>query len=263
MQATIHGARIHYEREGSGLPVVFLHAGIADSRMWEPQVAAFAKHFDVVRPETCGFGQSDLPPQRWSPVADLLELMDQLQLKPAHLVGCSIGASIAIDFALEHSERISKLVLVGPGIGGANFGQKYPEVFAEVQKADEAKDMGAVNQAEMHLWLDGPRRARGYVKEPLRRLFLDMNGGNVNADWESAPTDDLQPPAIERLHEITAPTLVVVGDEDAPPVLDAVHVLMEKLPHARKEIIHDAAHLPNLEHPHEFNRVVLEFLLEE
>ena len=130
MQATIHGARIHYEREGSGLPVVFLHAGIADSRMWEPQVAAFAKHFDVVRPETRGFGQSDLPPQRWSPVADLLELMDQLQLKPAHLVGCSIGASTAIDFALEHSERISKLVLVGPGIGGANFGQKYPEVFA-------------------------------------------------------------------------------------------------------------------------------------
>ncbi|TME04961.1 MAG: alpha/beta fold hydrolase [Chloroflexi bacterium] len=263
MQATINGARIHYEREGSGLPVIFLHAGVADSRMWGPQVAAFAKHFDVIRPETRGFGQSELPPIRWSPVADLLALIDQLELKPVHLVGCSIGAGMAIDFALQHSERISKLVLVGPGIGGANFGKKYPDLFAEVSAADEAHDMDAVNHAEMHLWLDGPRRPRGYVKEPLRRLFLDMNGGNVNADWESAPTDDLDPPAVERLHEITAPTLVVVGDEDAPPVLDAVGLLMEKVPNARKAIIHDAAHLPNLEHPHEFNRVVLEFLLEE
>ncbi len=263
MQATINGARIHYEREGAGLPVLFLHAGIADARMWEPQAAVFAKHFDVIRPETRGFGQSELPPQRWSPVADLLALMQHLQLKPAHLVGCSIGGGIAIDFALEHAERISKLVLVGPGISGANFGEKYPEVFAEVRAADEANDMGAVNQAEMHLWLNGPRRPRGYVKQSLRDLFLDMNGGNVNADWESAPTDDLNPPAAQRLHEITAPTLVVVGDEDVPPIFDAVDLLMKKVPHARKAVIHDAAHLPNLEHPDEFNRLVLEFLLED
>jgi pimeloyl-ACP methyl ester carboxylesterase len=263
MEAMINGARIHYEREGKGLAVVFLHAGIADSRMWEPQVAPFARHFDVVRPDMRGFGQSELPAQRWSPVADLLALMDQLKLKPAHLVGCSIGARLAIDFALQHGERISKLVLVGPGISGAEFGKKYPEVFAEVGAADEANDMDAVNQAEMHLWLDGPRRSRGYVQEPLRRLFLDMNGGNVNADWANAPTDELDPAAIDRLHEITAPTLVVVGDEDAPPIFDAVDVLMEKVPQARKEVIHDAAHLPNLEHPHEFNRLVTEFLLED
>jgi pimeloyl-ACP methyl ester carboxylesterase len=55
----------------------------------------------------------------------------------------------------------------------------------------------------------------------------------------------------------------VVGDEDAPPIFDAVEMLMEKVPHARKAVIHDAAHLPNLEHPHEFNRLVLEFLLED
>src|SRR5256714_316964 len=263
MDATINGARIHYEREGAGLPVMFLHAGIADARMWEPQVAGFVKQFDVVRPETRGFGQSELPPQRWSPVADLLGLMDRLHLKPAHLVGCSLGAGLAIDFALQHGERVSKLVLVGPSISGANFGKKYPEVFAEVRAADEANDMVAVNQAEMYLFLDGPRRRRGYVRQPLRDLFLDMNGANVNADWEKAPTDDLDPPALERLHEITAPTLVVVGDEGIPPVFDAVDALMEKVPNARKAVIHDAAHLPNLEHPDEFNRLVLEFLLED
>jgi pimeloyl-ACP methyl ester carboxylesterase len=262
METNINGARIHYERTGEGLPVVFLHAGVADHRMWEPQVAPFAKRFDVIRPDMRGFGKSELPPVRWSPAEDVRALVDDLHLKPIHLVGCSIGGGVAIDFALQHAERLSKLVLVGPGIGGTNFGKKYPEVFAEVQAADGANDMAAVNQAEMYLWLDGPRRRRGYVRQPLRDLFLDMNGGNVNADWASAPTDDPDPPAVERLHEITAPVLVVVGDEDVPPVFDAVELLMEKVPHARKAVIHDAAHLPNLEHPDEFNRLVLDFLLE-
>src|SRR5207253_2734260 len=77
--------------------VVFLHAGVADSRMWEPQVAAFAKTFDVIRPDGRGFGKSELPPRSWSPVADLLGLMDELRLKPMHLIGCSMGAHLAID----------------------------------------------------------------------------------------------------------------------------------------------------------------------
>jgi 3-oxoadipate enol-lactonase len=262
MEATLNGARIHYERAGEGMPVLMLHAGIADHRMWEPQVRPFAKHFDVICPDMRGFGRSELPPVRWSPVSDLLALMDDLHLKPAHLVGCSLGSTLAIDFALQHSERISKLVLVGPGIGGANFGQKYPELFAEVRAADEAGDLDAVNRAEMHLFLDGPRRPRGYVRQSLRQLFLDMNGSNFQSDFASAPTLDLDPPAVERLQEITAPTLVVVGDEDVPTVFDAVELLMEKVPHARKAAIHDAAHLPNLEHPDQFNSAVLEFLLE-
>lgn len=261
MDVTINGARIHYERSGEGLPLILLHAGIGDLRMWEPQVVPFAKHFDVIRPEVRGFGKSELPPVRWSWTADLLALMDELGVKPAHLVGCSIGGMLAIDFALEHPERLSKLVLVGPAIGGANFGTKYPEVFAEVRAAEEAGDIDAQNEAEMHLFLDGPRRARGYVRQPWRDLFLAMNGPNLRIDWNSAPTDDLNPPAIERLYEITAPVLIVIGDEDVPTIFDAVDLLMEKLPHARKAVIHDAAHLPNLEHPHEFNRVVLDFLL--
>jgi pimeloyl-ACP methyl ester carboxylesterase len=263
METTLNGARIHYERAGEGLPVIFLHAGVADSRMWEPQVHEFAKHFDVICPDIRGFGASNLPAGGWSAVDDLLALIDELHLKPAHLIGCSIGGGIAIDFALEHGERVSKLVVVGPGISGANFGERYPELWTEVEAADKAGDKEAVNAAEMRVWLDGPRRPDGYVKQPLRELFLDMNGRNMENDWASAPNEPIDPPAVERLHEITAPLLVVVGDADVPPVFDAVELLMEKVPHARKAVIHDAAHLPNLEHPHEFNRIVLEFLLED
>jgi pimeloyl-ACP methyl ester carboxylesterase len=262
MDAMIHGARIHYERAGAGMPVIFLHAGVADGRMWEPQAEAFSRHFDVICPDMRGFGRSELPPVRWSAIGDVLGLIDHLGLKPVHLVGCSIGGGLAIDFALEHGERISRLVLVGPGISGAEFGARYPELFAEMEAADKAGDHAAIVEADARLWLDGPRRRPGYVKDPIRKLFYAMDS-NFDSDFESAPIEPIAPPAAERLHEIIAPTLVVVGDEDAPPIFDAVAMVMEKVPHARKAVIHDAAHLPNLEHPDEFNRVVLEFLLED
>jgi 3-oxoadipate enol-lactonase len=260
MEVTLNGARIHYKREGEGMPVIFLHAGVADSRMWQPQMHALADQFECIAPDMRGFGNSELPPGSWSPTADVLALIDQLRLKPVHLVGCSIGGGVAIDFALEHGERISKLVLVGPGVGGANFGAKYPELFAEAEAAETAGDRRAIIEADARLWLDGPRRPSGYVKDPLRRLFFEMDG-NFDSDFESAPIQHIEPPAAERLQEITAPTLVVVGDEDAPPVFDAVELVMGKVPHASKAVIHDAAHLPNLEHPEEFNRIVMEFLL--
>jgi len=257
----INGARIHYEREGEGPPVVFLHAGVADLRMWEPQVAAFAKHFDVTRLDQRGFGESELPPKPWSPVADLLSLMDQLSLESAHLVGCSMGGALAIDFALENPERVSKLVLVGSAIGGFTFRPEHAHVFADASAARAAGDLEKLNEAMLHLFLDGPERPHGYVAAPLRELFLEMNGHALRVDFDKAPTKDPDPLAVRRLHEIDTPTLIVVGDKDVPTVMEASDLLMNSIPDVRKAVIEDAAHLPNLEHPQEFNRVVLDFLL--
>src|SRR5205807_1069347 len=93
-----------------------LEAMERDSRRWQAQADEFAKEFDVIRPDMRGFGDSELPPRPWKPREDLLALMDELRLKPAHLVGCSMGGSLAIDFVIDHPERVSKLVLVGAGI---------------------------------------------------------------------------------------------------------------------------------------------------
>ena len=261
MEATLNGARIHYERTGEGMPVVFLHAGVADSRMWEPQVGEFSKHFDVIRPDMRGFGKSDLPPAPWNPRADLLALIDALELKPVHLIGCSMGGSLALDFALDHAERVSKLVLVDSGPSGQPDRPEYNSLFEEVDAAEKAADHVALNQAEMHLWLDGPYRPKGYVRQELRDLFLDMNGANMDNDWSSAPIEHLEPPAVGRLGEVSAPTLVIVGDKDLRPLLENADLLASSIRGARKAVIHDAAHLPSLEHPDEFNRIVLDFLL--
>jgi pimeloyl-ACP methyl ester carboxylesterase len=261
MEIVINGAQIHYRRSGAGFPVVFLHAGVADSRMWEPQSHGLGKHFDVIAPDRRGFGDSELPAGPWSPVADVLALMDALGLRQApHLVGCSIGGRLAIDFTLEHPDRVSKLVLVGAGVGGEIHDDRYKDLYAEVQAADDAKDMEALNKAEAHLWLDGPGRPRGHVDKRLRDLFLDMNGRTLLTDFEPAPAQELEPPALGRLHEIDAPTLVVVGDKDLPPILETADLLVSKIRGARKAVIHDAAHLPNLEHPERFNHILVDFL---
>jgi pimeloyl-ACP methyl ester carboxylesterase len=263
MEATINGARIHHERSGTGPALVLIHAGVADSRMWDPQVSALEKHFDVIRADTRGFGKSELPPEPWSSSRDVVGLMDELGVKRAHLIACSIGGSAAIDIAIEHADRVSRVVLVSSGVGGMDFGTKYDELFLEVEAADKAGDLVGINEAEMRLWLDGPRRLHGYVKQPLRDLFLDMNGLSLGNDFTSAPRQAITPPAVGRLGEIKAPTLVVIGDEDLPTIMDAADLLMSSVPNVRKAVIHDAAHLPNLEHPEEFNRVVLDFLLAE
>ena len=261
MEANLNGARIHYERSGSGFPVLFIHAGIADSRMWEPQAAAFAKTFDMVRPDMRGFGDTALPPAPYSGVADLTALLDHLHIDRAHVVGCSMGGTLAIDLALEHPRLVERLVLVAAGVSGSNLGASDAALFTEIEDADKAGDMDAVNRAEVRLWVDGPGRREGSAPAAVRELVLDMNGRSLHTDWSSAESRPIERPAIGRLGEITAPTLVIVGDQDVPHCLANADLITSKVAGARKMIIKDAAHLLSLERPEEFNRLLLDFLL--
>ena len=263
MEATINGARIHYERSGKGFPLLLIHAGIADSRMWEPQAKAFAADFDPIRPDLRGYGDSELPPVSYSMRADLVGLLDHLGVDRAHVVGCSMGGTVALDLAVKYPARVARLVLVGSGVSGSNLGQADSALFADVEAADKAGDMDAVNRAEVRLWVDGPRRPEGSAPAAVRDLVLDMNGRALRSDFASAPHQELEPPAIGRLHEVAAPTLVIVGDEDLPPAAANANVITSKIPGSRTVVIKGAAHLPSLERPEDFNRVVLDFLLAE
>lgn len=261
MDALINGARIHYRRDGKGYPILLVHAGIADSRMWEPQVSALGEHFDLIRPDLRGYGDSELPPSAYAMRDDLIALMDHLRLDRFHLIGCSMGGSVAIDVALENPGRVDRLVLVGSGVAGANLGDADRDLFADVDAAEKRGDLEALNRAEVRLWVDGPRRKEGAAPAAVRELVLDMNGRAMRSDFAAAQHQRLEPPAINRLHEIAAPTLVIVGDEDLPHAAVAADLLTSRIKGARKAVIHDAAHLPSLERSDEFNRIVADFLL--
>lgn len=115
--AEVNGARIAYDVAGSGHPVVLLHAGIGDRRMWDDQISAFAERFTVIRYDARGFGGTIKPPAPFSPYADLISLLDDLGIAQAHLVGVSMGSHTAINAAVAAPERVSALVTVGARTG--------------------------------------------------------------------------------------------------------------------------------------------------
>jgi pimeloyl-ACP methyl ester carboxylesterase len=109
---------LFYEVAGQGTPVVLIHGGQMDRRMWDPQFELFAKSFRVVRYDVRGYGRSATASLPYSDVDDLAALLDDLKIPKAHLVGLSLGGRIAIDFAVVHPERVASLVAVAPGLSG-------------------------------------------------------------------------------------------------------------------------------------------------
>jgi pimeloyl-ACP methyl ester carboxylesterase len=260
-KAEVNGARIYYEVAGEGEPLVLVHAGIADSRMWEGQFAAFAERYRVIRYDMRGFGKTEMVDGPFSHHEDLRGLLDFLSVERAHLVGCSMGGGAVLDFALEYPERVGDLVLVGSAIGGFSPDFGPPKEWDELVAADEAGDLERVSELEVRMWVDGPNRAPEHVAAAVRDLVREMNlialqteAAGLGEEWEP------EPPAADRLHNIYAPTLLIVGDEDQPRIFAAADLLERELPNERKVVMHGTAHLPNMERPEEFNRLVLEFL---
>lgn len=259
--ADANGATLYYEVAGEGEPLVLVHAGIADGRMWDVQVDTFSQQYRVIRPDMRGFGRSPMVAGPYSHHADLRALLDALEVGRAAFVGCSMGGATVIDFALENPERVEALVLVGSAVGGFEFDEEPPEEWDELVAADEAGDLERVSELEVRMWVDGPRRGPDAVDPGVRDLVREMNLIALKNEALQLG-EELEPhaPAATRLSQIQAPTLVLVGDEDRPRTLATADLLERDLPNARKTVVPGTAHLPNMERPQEFNRLVLDFL---
>jgi pimeloyl-ACP methyl ester carboxylesterase len=254
----VRGARLHFELAGEGNSLVLLHAGICDGRMWDGQFDAFAAGRRVVGYDRRGFGRTTQGAEAFSHIEDLDGLLSYLNQGRVTLVGCSQGAKIALDFALKHSDVVDALVLVAPAVSGYAYAALPPPQYEEIERADAAGDVERVNELELQVWVDGPRRSPGEVEPAVRELVSEMNLAALNASaGEQLPSGV---DAAGRLKEVRVPTLIVVGDLDTPQTLEAADALARGIRGARLEVIEGAAHLPNMERPEEFNRLVLDFL---
>jgi len=259
--ANVNGARIAYDVAGSGPPVLLLHAGIGDRRMWDAQVPVFAEHFTVVRFDARGFGETRKPDAPFSPYADAIGLLDHLGIPRAHFVGVSMGSQTAIEAAVGAPERVSALVAVAARTG-TPVSPALRAGWDRVNELYEAGDIAGAVEYELRMWVDGPDREPHEVDPEMRERVREMNAAlfvRDDVDGEEIPLD---PPAAERLAEISAPTLIVYGDKDVVDVRDAAEPLAAAIPGARLVVISDAAHLPQMERPELFNEIVLEFLRE-
>jgi pimeloyl-ACP methyl ester carboxylesterase len=264
--APIEGTQLYYEIAGKGPWLVLLHAGIADRRMWDDQWSAFASHYRLLRYDMRGYGRSPMTPGAFSNRQDLYRLLSFLGIDQAAFIGCSMGGTTAIDFALEHPRMVRSLVLVSATMSGFRATGQPPAQIFELIDALKAGDFERAADLQVQIWVDGFRRgqeqADAGVRLRVRRMSLDsrINQGEFLKSTGFIMEEPLQPPALERLSQLTMPVLAIAGDLDDDNILRAAELLAEKLPAARKEIIHGAAHLPNMEKSEEFNRLTLEFL---
>jgi pimeloyl-ACP methyl ester carboxylesterase len=260
----IEGKQLYYEVAGEGEPLVLAHAAFLDSGMWDGQWQEFSQHYRVVRYDMRGFGKSDPLQAPTSRRAELDTLLNHLEIDAAYLVGCSLGGEVMLDFMLEHPQKVKGLVTVNSAPSGFEMQGSPPAEIVEMIDAIQKRDLARVSEMQMRVWIDGPYRQPHEVDPAVRQRAAQMNQMPVrNFTWVVAdmqPADPLTPPAVQQLQNVHMPTLVVVGSLDSPEVLRAADVMVAGIEGAQKAVIEGAAHIPSMEKPAEFNRVVLDFL---
>lgn len=262
----VPGGKLYYQTAGAGPAVVFIHAGIADLRMWDAQVPALAERYRVVRFDCRGFGRTRSEPVTFSNRQDVADLMDHLGIARAAVVGCSRGGVIALDFVLERPERAAALGWICSGVSGWQppdglFTPEELAQWAEMEAAEQAGEWERVATMDVRIWADGPRQPEGRADPEVRRKVYEMSLNNyTTAMVPGLEAQPLDPPAVGRLAELRLPVLAVVGDLDTPDVPVAAALLAREAPDVRVEHFPDAAHLPSLERPERFNAVLRTFL---
>ncbi len=249
--------RLYYQVAGSGDPLLFIHGFTLDHRMWDPQFETFVSRYRVVRCDLRGFGRSSVPSGPYRHVDDLNVVLDHLAIDRAHVVGLSLGGATAVDFALAYPGKVRSLVLVDSVLNGYRWAQGGNAVFGKIRSAAAEEGVAAARQ----IWLGHPFFAPALqqtgVSAALNGIVGEYSGWHwLNRDPGTSP----EPAAAERLGEIRAPALVIVGDRDTADLQRIADVLAGGIPGAKKEVLPGAGHMANMEAPARFNDLVLAFL---
>jgi pimeloyl-ACP methyl ester carboxylesterase len=243
--------------------VVLSHAGFLDSRMWDAQLDALSQRFRVVRYDMIGYGRSSPARGPRCRREDLRRLLAHLGVTRAHLVGCSMGGALSLDLALEHPNLATSLTLVNSAPSGFEPQGAPPRYVFEMLGALQAGDIDAASEFQLRIWVDGPTREPDQINAAVRARAAEMNhicvAQNTFVLADLQPLNPLRPPAMSRLGEVRAPTLVISGLLDDAGALRASALLAAGIPGARHVEIPGAAHVPGLERPEAVNAALMGF----
>lgn len=243
---------------------MLLHGGALDHRMWAPQIADLSRHHRVIAPDARGHGRSSTPTTPFRHCDDVAALLEHLAVPHATVVGLSMGATTAVDTAVEHPGLVDALVISGAGTSDPDFRDPWVlEIFATWQRMQEAKDMEGWIDAFM-LLAAGPHRAMPDVDPAVVGLVREIATDTLtNHVPDGVP---VQPGPVEnvrsRARSLALPTLALLGSADSDDHIRAARELADALPHGRIHTVDGAAHYPNLEQPDDVNRTLATFLRE-
>jgi 3-oxoadipate enol-lactonase len=246
----VDGGELYVEQAGSGQPVLLLHAGVTDRRVWDLAVPPLAQRYRVIRYDGRGYGRSPAPAGPFSLVSDALAVLDHYGLPDAHFVGLSQGAATSVDVALAHPGRVRSLTLVAPGLSGFDWPQ-LPG-YAERVAAAERDDATALAAAICRLWAP----LSGAPGDDLASRMIMDNAGVFLADELEVD----EPPAVDRLDRIGVPTLVVLGDRDLDVITEIGDLLAAGIPGARRVMLAGADHMLPLRVPDRLHAVLVDHL---
>lgn len=234
----VDGDRVWADDSGGDRPpLVLLHPGVGDSRIWDPILPALIERHRVIRYDARGYGRSPAPTAEYTLLDDLVSVLDHVGLDRVAIVGCSQGGDSALALAVTAPERVSALVLLCPGVSGYEWPAE-PEVDAEFDTA-AADGVEAVAALGMRLWA-----AAGPTPEVVEQLRSAARA------WLS--TDEFErpnPPVFDRLGEVAVPTSMMVGDLDRPALIDCNLRAAERIPGCELVQISGLDHLPPLRVP--------------
>jgi 3-oxoadipate enol-lactonase len=251
---------LHRVVRGEGPDVLLVHAGIADSRMWEPLADRLvAAGYRAIAPDLQGFGQTPLSPGVVSNADDLVALLDELEIAAAAVVGASFGGRVALELALRAPQRVRALALLASGLDAFEWSTELETFDAEETAALEREDVEDAVRANVRMWVTRRGRAADpAVVELVAAMQRDVFEAQIGVEAELEAND---PPVAERLREIAAPALVVAGADDVADFHGIAERLAAELPAAEPLVTIDgAAHLPALERPDEVAAVLVPFL---
>jgi len=260
-------AGIAYDRAGprGDLPVVLVHAGVADRRMWDRLWPALTAEQDVIRLDLRGFGESVTRPRGMlSPVDDVLDTLTEVGINHCHLLGASFGAGVVVEVALTRPDLVVSLLLSAPG--GSLIAEVTPDLraFIDAERSALARgDLDGAVEANLTWWVDGPKRDPGEVDSAVRDLVghMQRRAFEVTADWDDIQESELDPPALKRLADIRVPTLVLLGELDLDAIHDATRRIADGIRDVRRVNWPDTAHLPSMERPDDFLALLRDWLI--
>lgn len=271
--AYTNGIVTFYEDTGDGEPVVLIHGHSLDSRMWAYQAPALVDAgFRAIRYDVRGHGRSMVPPEgyTWPDYArDLAELLDKVNVErpaagplgepAAHLVGLSMGGGIALQFALEYPQRVLSLSLVDSALPGFGYSAEFAGQMEALRQVAQREGLEAFTEA----WLAHPLFA-GLRRRPAAwALAQEIVRGFQAPEWRGLVNTveaDEQPDLAGRLGDVGVRTLVVAGENDVDDFRLIAEILAAAIPGARLEVIPGCGHVPPMEDPDAFNRVLIGFL---
>ena len=263
---TDDGVKLHYEESGSGTPIVFVHEFAGDWRTWETQMRHFSRRYRCIAYNARGYPPSDVPDdvERYSQQRardDILAVLDALGLPKAHIVGNSMGGFAALHFGMAYSPRAHSLTVAGCGYGA------HPSQYTQFQAQARELAQTMLDQGMAHVagtYGHGPSRMQLKEKDPrgFGEFVKQFSEHSAKGSANTMLGYQARRPSLYNLTAemagITAPTLIVAGDED-DSVLEPSLMMKRTIPTAGLVIFPNSGHMTNLEDPGHFNRVLEDF----